>query len=166
MISYWSRLRALAAAVLIFGGLAACDDNPVDHDDDHADAAVAAIRIGGVTVYAYDVTDGSVRCEIDACGVALAVGGAPQTATVHFLDESGRDVTLELSGDEYGLRVEAADSDLVAVLDSEAGKFAFGLRGTEIGVTELRVWLMHGDHEDLSTPPFGSPGAIAVTVTA
>lgn len=153
--------RAPLAMVLLAGLAAACN-NPVSHEDEHAEPEGIVIRAGSTEV---------VRVEgIGAAGVvtgALSVEAGAQSPvlSVTFIDHDGDDIALEL--DEFWLDVTSSSSATATWQGTAAGSFTGRVSGLEAGATTLSFVLFHGavggGHPE---PNGGGPYVVPVTVTA
>ena len=144
-----------------------CDDNPADHDDDHdhgdhAEVEFLQLVMDDVIIYNHNTETGEVSCEIGACGVRVAPGERTALISVQLLNDEGAEVHLEDLGEEFSLEHEI-DDGAVASLEWE-DLSSFYIRGENAGATRMQLRLMHGDHEDLITPPLSFDTAISVVV--
>lgn len=140
------------ASILALTGvlaLGACDDDPVDNDDEHQEPVGLVISNGGtdlVTVNGTTVTG------------SLTVDAATETAhlDVEFLDDNGNRFTPDES-DEW-LRVSIADPSVAEWEQDEPGEFGGHLHGEAAGTTSAIFDLMHGAvnsssaHADYTSP--------------
>ena len=152
--------------VLTAAGLAACDSNPVEEDDEeHSEAYGLRLVQNGVEVY--QVLDGQVTCPQAPCGITVAEG-AETGVTVSFLDVDGDLIHDDDLEEDYSLGFEMADPTIAeAEQRAQDGKWSFHVLGERAGETRMVVKLVHlGDisHADFQTPPLDSPNALTVRV--
>ena len=133
-------------AVLVLG---ACDDDPVDHHDDHPEPVGMVIRSGGADIVTVDDTTvtGSLTVDADAETGLL---------TILFVDDDGDRFTPD--DDDEWLRVDVADPAVADWEATEAGAFSGTLVGLAGGTTAVVFELMHGPlnaasaHADYTSP--------------
>jgi hypothetical protein len=129
------RRRSLRAAFLfaIVPAIAACDDDPIEPEEDLP--AEMRLTVGSQTV---TVTDAGT---VTGGPIALGVGAATLTAV--FLDADGQ--VMNIPSDELELRVVPANSGIVTFIRSSA--FAGTLTGITVGSTSISVSLYHFEEE-------------------
>lgn len=142
-------------ALLLALGVAACDDDPVDPDDDHAEPEGAQLVLNGQTVATYDGDDQSWTGT-----VTVAAGEETAHIAVTFVDHDGDPIELD---DDMYLDVVVSDEMIAEFEQDEPGEFGGHLHGVSPGQTGVQFRLMHGavgsGHPDFQTQP------LTVTVT-
>ncbi len=141
------RLFALMLNVMVLGSLlvlSSCKDNPVEEDDDHAEAEGLVLRSSGVDVVT--VREGRVTGEI-----TVRVNTSTDHLTVYFLDHNGN--RFQPTEADKDLRWVIADTT-VAQIEREAGeKWDIHVHGKKVGQTNVELQLLHAGHVDFRTPP-------------
>lgn len=136
---------ALAALVLVLG---ACSD-PMEPDDDHAEAEGVELILGGSVIASYD---GHTRTWTGE----LEVDEGEETAhiTVRFVDHDGDPIQLD---DDFYLEVDIEDESIAEFEQDTPGEFGGHLHGHMEGETDVTFKLMHGQvgsgHADFVTEP-------------
>ncbi len=146
------RTRSILILILalLVGSLAACKKNPVEPDDDHAEAEGLVLRMNGVDIVT--VKEGRVTG-----GISVKVGTETDHIEVYFLEHDGD--RFQPTGNDFSLGWAMADAT-VAEVELEAGKkWDIHIQGKKVGQTTLELRLLHVGHVDFRTPP------IPVTVT-
>ena len=141
-------LRILSVLFLAGAFLTACDDNPVDEDDDHDHAEVEGLVLimNGATLVT--VEDGEVSGHIH-----LAPGEESDLIRVEFMDGDGDEIHDEDLGDEFSLGHDIEDESIAEFEQhDEDGRWAFHIHAEAAGETDLTLMLMHNDHADFRTP--------------
>lgn len=135
--------------------VAACDDNPVDHHDEHLEAVGMAIQSAGVDLVVVEGTTvtGSLVVDVD---------GETADLTIHFIDDDGDRFTPD--DDDQWLYVELADPAIAAWEPAAAGAFAGRLVGLGVGATTAVFELMHGPLNAASAHPDYTSPSITVVV--
>lgn len=140
----------LAAAVLAsLAFVAACSDDPVAPDDDHAEAEGVQLILNGETIASYDGDSQTWNGEME-----VEVGQETAHIAVRFVDHDGDAIPLE---DNLYLEVEVEDESIAEFEQDEPGEFGGHLHGESVGETDVTFRLMHGavgsGHADFETTP-------------
>ena len=142
---FGTALLALST-VLVLG---ACDDDPVDHGDEHQDPVGMVISSGGVDLVTVNGNTVTGTLTYDA-------GEESPHLDVEFLDDDGDRFTPE-DADEW-LRVTIANTDVAEWEQDEPGEFGGHVHGESAGATVAVFDLMHGAvnsasaHSDYKSP--------------
>ncbi|HEX2167143.1 MAG TPA: hypothetical protein VHG09_07875 [Longimicrobiales bacterium] len=150
--------RSPLAGVLLATLVVACE-NPVSHEEDHAEPEGVLIRAGAAEVARIE---GSGEAAVVTGALSVTAGGESPVLTVSFIDHDGHDVAFDPH--EYGLDVQSADSATAIWQGSVAGSFTGRVSGLSEGVTTLTFQLHHGAAD--SGHADGDPYVLPVTVTA
>lgn len=150
--------------LLLALGVAACGDNPVDHDDDeHSDVHGLRLVLNGVEVYR--LLEGQVSCQQEPCGVDVPEGDETALIRVEFLDDDGNEIHDEDLDEGFSLDYEFENPTIAEVEQhDEDGKWNFHIVGKQAGETKMIVKLMHGGHADFETLPFRQANALMIRV--
>ena len=148
----------LAAAVLAsLAFVAACSDDPVAPDDDHAEAEGVELVLSGQVIASYDGDSQSWTGEME-----VEVGQETAHIAVRFVDHDGDPIPID---DDLYLEVSVEDESIAEFEQDEPGEFGGHLHGVSVGHTDVTFSLMHGavgsGHAD-----FVAPGAHADVVEA
>lgn len=140
----------LAAAVLAsLAFVAACSDDPVASEDDHAEAEGVQLILNGETIASYDGDSRTWTGEME-----VEVGQETAHIAVRFVDHDGDAIPLE---DNLYLEVEVEDESIAEFEQDEPGEFGGHLHGESVGETDVTFRLMHGavgsGHADFETTP-------------
>lgn len=122
--------------------LAACSDNPVDHDHHHE--PVGYVLLDGAS----EIFRSTNATASDTLAITLE---ATPIYTVRFVDEDGD--LIEPHDDETTLDVTVADEAIVRLENLDADAWRFSLLGMEAGETTVEVALVHGGHADYRSEP-------------
>ncbi len=122
------------------------DSNPVndDHNDEHFEAIGLFVINSGDTIAAY--TGGEVSGQIEA-----TVGEETPLLSVKFLTEDGHTGVPE--SDEFGLKLEIADTALAGIEQHDGEDYAFHVIGKREGQTSIEISILHHDHPDFVSKP-------------
>ncbi len=144
--------RTLAVLFIGFAAAACSTTDPVDHDDDdeHAHAEGARILEGSRVLASFDHDSQSWSSSLSL------VSEGDYDIRVEFFDEDEHALSLS---DEYSLKVESTDNDVVHFDAESTGGFEGHLHPHDLGTANLTFSLMHGSHADFVTAP------LVVTVT-
>jgi hypothetical protein len=143
------KMTAGALALVTSLTLVACDDDPVEVEEDHHDPVGLVISTGGVDL---------VTIQGAAVTGTLTVDAGMETAhlDVEFLDDDGDRFTPE-DADEW-LRVTMGDETVAEWEQDSLGEFGGHLHGEAAGATTAVFELMHGtvgaasSHPDYTSP--------------
>jgi hypothetical protein len=135
--------------VLLVVSLAACK-NPVERDDDHAEAEGLVLRMNGVDIVT--VKEGRVTG-----GISVKVETETDHIEIYFLNPHGE--RFKPTGDSYSLGWAMTDQTIADVKQEPGKKWEIHIRGKKVGQTMLELRLLHAGHVDFRTPQ------IPVTVT-
>jgi hypothetical protein len=141
-VKLFNPIRLFSAIVLIMA-LAACD-NPVEDDDDHADAEALALFLNGEEIVT--VAEGVVTGAI-----ALPVGSQTNLITIEFRDHDGDEIHDEDLDDGFSLGWVVGDASIATF--AQEGRWGFRITGVTVGTTQLTLHLLHSGHPDFTTPP-------------
>ncbi|HSJ30660.1 MAG TPA: hypothetical protein VK933_04445 [Longimicrobiales bacterium] len=143
-------------AVLLMAGVVGACDNPVSHEEDHAEPDGMVLRASGTEV---------VRIGDDGVTGALtvAVGTQSPELTVTFIDHEGSDVALDPH--EYWVEVTPANSATATWQGTAAEGFTGRVTGHAAGATTLTFVLHHGAVGSGHAEP-GAEFVVPLTVTA
>lgn len=140
----------LAAAVLAsLAFVAACSDDPMAPEDEHAEAEGVQLILNGETIASYDGDSQTWTGEME-----VEVGQETAHIAVRFVDHDGDAIPLE---DNLYLEVEVEDESIAEFEQDEPGEFGGHLHGISVGETDVTFRLMHGavgsGHADFETTP-------------
>ena len=139
-----TRNTLILILALLVGSLAACKKNPVEPDDDHAEAEGPVLRMNGVDI----VTVKEARV---TGGIRVKVGTETDHIEVYFLNHDGN--RFQPTSKDFALGWAMAD-ETVAGVELEAGKkWDIHIHGKKVGQTTLELRLLHVGHVDFRTPP-------------
>jgi hypothetical protein len=146
-MSYHRVVRFLSQAVLVVllaGMVAACKKNPVNPDDDHADAEGLVLRMNGVDIVT--VKEGQVSGSI-----SVKVGEETDHIAVYFLDDHND--RFQPTGKDYSLGWALGDETVAGVYRDPGEEWEIHIVGKKVGQTTIEIRLLHVGHVDFRTPP-------------
>lgn len=140
----------LAVAVLAsLAYVAACSDDPVAPDDDHAEPEGVHLILDGTTIAMYDGDTQNWTGEME-----VEVGEETNHIEVRFVDHDGDAIPID---DDLYLEVEVEDESIAEFEQDQPGAFGGHLHGVAVGETDVTFRLMHGavgsGHADFETTP-------------
>ncbi len=131
----------LASALIL---LSACSNSTSSDEEEHSDPKGFVLSMNGADIVT-QLPGGTISGEIE-----LEPEQETDLITIHFLDEDG--VKFQPDEPEYSLGFEF-EEDGIAEFEQheEDGKWSFHIHAEAVGVTDLELKLMHGDHSDFTT---------------
>lgn len=134
-------------AALVLNGCE--EENPVDPGE-HVEAEGLRLYQSGVKVFEY--FQGTFTAGFDT--VLALKDSLSEDFRVKLLDENKNEFTPEDDDEKLGAAI--TDTTIVTFYQhpGEEGEFEFHLRGKKIGVTTMKLQVIHNDHADFTTPLF------------
>lgn len=127
--------------------VAACDDSPMEVEDEHGDAAQVQLVMNGQPIATFTFATNSWAGEMD-----VEVGMETPHIDVNFLEADGEVIAFDA---DFYLMVEVEDETIAEFEQDTPGEFGGHLHGEAVGETNVRFSLMHGaigqGHADLVT---------------
>lgn len=124
--------------------LSACSNSTSPDEEEHADPKGFVLSMNGadiVTQLPGDTISGEIELE---------PGDETDLITIYFFDDDGDRFQPDEPEFSLGYKFE---EDGIAEFEqhSEDGKWSFHIHAEAVGVTDLELKLMHGDHSDFTT---------------
>lgn len=139
----------LASLAFALFAIAGCTDNPVTPEE-HAEPV-------GLVVFEGQTEIVRVEESVVTGAFDLLNGAVSPLYTLQFIDEEG---DLFVPDDpDFAPDAIVADATVVEVVRGDPADWDFRLRGLKTGTTSIRLVILHGGHEDFTSPE------IPVTVT-
>lgn len=139
--------KLVAAVLASLAFVAACDDDPVTPDDDHAEPEGVHLILSGQTIATYDGDSQQWTGEME-----VEVGEETAHIAVRFVDHDGDPIPLD---DDFYLEVGVEDESIAEFEQDSPGEFGGHLHGVSVGETDVTFSLMHGTvgsgHADFTT---------------
>ena len=124
--------------------LSACSNSTSSDEEEHADPKGFVLSMNGADLVT-QLSGGTISGEIE-----LKLGDETDLITIYFFDENGD--RFQPDEPEYSLGYEF-EKDGIAEFEQhfDDGKWSFHIHADTVGVTDLKLKLMHGDHSDFTT---------------
>jgi hypothetical protein len=124
---------------------AGCEkDNPVEPHDTHNEAEGLVLKMNGaniVTVKEGVVKSGEITVKVDSTSANIGV---------FFLDLDGDEFIPSEEGSSLSLQI--GDGATAGARLVSGQEWQFSVQGKKVGVTQLMIKLLHGDHSDFTAP--------------
>lgn len=122
-------------AVLLMASVVGACENPVSHEEDHAEPDGLVLRASGTEVVR--ISDAGVTGAL-----TVAAGAQSPELTVTFIDHEGSDIALDPQ--EFWVEVKSANSATATWQGTAAEGFTGRVTGHAAGATTLMFVLHHG----------------------
>lgn len=141
----FSKIKTVLALVIIASLAAACSNSVSSDEDDHDHAEGFRLKMNGQTIVEQLPGTTTITGEFE-----LTPGQETDLISIYFLSDDGDEFQYE--EDDYSLGYEFEDTGIAAFEQhAEDGKWSFHIHAETVGVTELRLMLLHSGHSDFTT---------------
>jgi hypothetical protein len=142
--NFISLLKYAFTFLLLVSFAAACSNATSGDDDEHSEPEGFVLKMNG-EIIVEQLPAGNLTGEFE-----LTPGQETDLITLFFLDADGDEFQPE--DDEYSLGFEFEDAGIAEFEQhAEDGKWSFHIHAETVGVTDLRLMLLHGGHPDFTT---------------